>query len=237
MARVLDADPDLGAGLESDELTLARQAAVAPEIVHSPGPWSFFPPPDQASLGILVLEGLLAVRLQLGDRAHLELLGEGDVISPWVGVGPSLALPRSVTAAVLSDVRMLLLSRSFTLRTGRWPEIHGALTQRLIARSRWISLQAAINAIPRTEHRVELTLWHLACRFGRMTLAGLVLPVNLTHVLLSEIVAAQRPSVSMAVSRLSAQGRVRRQPDGGWLLPGSPPAELKTLLEQGSAGP
>ena len=130
-----------------------------------------FPAPDPASLGAVILDGLVVVRIGLGRLGHVELLGASDVISPWSHSGP---------------------------------EIHAAVVQRLITRSRRLSLQAAIHALPRVAERVELTLWALAERFGRDTPDGITLHLPITHQQLAEIVAAQRPSVSTALNWLDA---------------------------------
>ncbi|HZU59630.1 MAG TPA: Crp/Fnr family transcriptional regulator, partial [Solirubrobacteraceae bacterium] len=123
-------------------------------------------------------------------------------------------------------LRTALLDRSFIMRTARWPEIQAALMQRLIGRSRRLSLQSAINGLTRTEDRLELTLWQLASRFGKVTASGYKLPLRLTHTQLAEIVAVQRPSVTTALLRLEQAGRLQRNHDG-WILPGPPPSRLK----------
>jgi CRP-like cAMP-binding protein len=230
--RVLDADPDLGAAIDPTQRALAAEAAVAPMFRHPAGTWRFKPDPDPAALGILIIRGLILVRIEVSSRAHLELLGEGDVISAWVGKAPDLALPSVVTACVVSDLELALLGRRFALRAARWPEITAALTGRLIARSRRLSLQSAINAIPRVEDRLELTLWQLAYRFGKVTRDGFRLQMRLTHTQLSEIVAAQRPSVTIALTRLEGSGRLGRIGKDGWLLRGPEPPYLRPLAEQ-----
>jgi CRP/FNR family transcriptional regulator, cyclic AMP receptor protein len=230
--RVLEADPDLGIGIPEAELQLASGAAMAAGFDFERGPWRFFPPPDRGGLGALVLSGMIVIRIDAGTRSHIELLGGGDVISPWVGAGEELAIPSIVNASALTNVRVALLDRRFALRTARWPEIHAALIQRLIIRSRRLSLQAAINAVSRVEERLELTLWELAYRFGRVTTDGIVLDLPITHSQLAEILAAQRPSVSTAVGRLQAHGRVVRIDRHRWLLPGEAPHTLSSLQRQ-----
>jgi CRP-like cAMP-binding protein len=229
--RVLDEDPDLGAGLRREDWHEAAAAAIAPRFIHPVGPWRFSVPPDAEGLGLLVLQGVILIRVDAGERAHVELLGEGDVISPWVGLGPDLAVAATVTSTVVSELRTALLDRSFIMRTARWPEIQATLMQRLIARSRRLSLQSAINGLTRTEERLELTLWQLASRFGKVTPGGYKLCLRLTHTQLAEIVAAQRPSVTTALVRLEQAGRLHRNHDG-WVLPGAPPPRLKPLAGQ-----
>jgi CRP/FNR family transcriptional regulator, cyclic AMP receptor protein len=229
--RVLDEDPDLGAGLAPEDWQEAAAAALAPVFVHPAGRWQFSAPVDKDGVGLLVLTGVILIRVDLGERAHIDVLGEGDVISPWTGLGPDLAVRADVSSSVVSDLRAALLDRSFIMRTARWPEIQAALMQRLIARSRRLSLQSAINGLTRTEERVELTLWQLASRFGKVTRDGYKLSLRLTHNQLAEIVAAQRPSVTTALVRLEQAGRLHRNHDE-WILPGEPPPRLKPLAGQ-----
>ena len=230
--RVLEVDPDLGSGIACSEWELALGMALAPEFAFERGPFDFAPKPDRGGFGALILEGLILIRIDAGGRAHIEMLGEGDVVSPWVGSGPELSTPSVVTASVVSSARIALLDRRFALRTARWPEIHAAVVQRCIVRARRLSLQSAINALPRIEERVEATLWELAYRFGRVTPEGIVLDLPISHSQLADIVAAQRPSVSTAVVRLEDQGRLVRADRRTWLLSGHPPSMLVSLARR-----
>jgi CRP/FNR family transcriptional regulator, cyclic AMP receptor protein len=229
---VLDADPDLGAAISGDQWDAAAAAALAPAFEFERGPWRFTPPPDRISLGALVITGMLVVQIDAGIRSHAELLGPGDVISPWVGLGDDLATLSSVNASVAARLRIALLDGRFAARTARWPEISAALIQRLIVRSRRLSLQAAINSIPRIDERLELTLWELANRFGRVTRDGIALSLPLTHSQLAGMLAAQRPSVSTALGRLQTHERVVHTGRHTWLLPGEPPQALSSLARQ-----
>jgi CRP-like cAMP-binding protein len=230
--RVLEADPDLGAGIPRSQWELATSASTAPAFEFERGQWRFAPPPEPGGLGALILDGLILIRIDAGTRSHIEMLGPGDVISPWVGTGPDLSPPSVLTASVVARARVALLDRRFALRTARWPEIHAGLIQRCIERARRLSLQSAINALPRIEERVEVTLWELAYRFGRVTREGIVVDLPISHSQLADIVAAQRPSVSTAVVRLEDQGQISRTARRTWLLRGSPPAMLASLARQ-----
>lgn len=206
--------------------------SVAPTFELERGSWRFFPPPERGALGALLLEGLIAIRIQAGRTAHIEILGTGDLISPWVRQGDELNLPSAVSSTIVSAGRIALLDRRFALRTARWPEIQAALLQRVVARARRLSLQAAINSLPRIEQRLEATFWALGQRLGRVTPDGITLALPITHSQLSELVGAQRPSVSMALSRLHASGTLCRRGRDQWLLPGEPPAVLISLARQ-----
>jgi CRP/FNR family transcriptional regulator, cyclic AMP receptor protein len=230
--RVLEADPDLGAGIDRAEWQAAVAMSAAPEFEFERGPWRFFPRPEPGGFGALILEGLILIRIDAGNRSHIEMVGQGDVVSPWAGTGSELSAPSVVTASVVSRASVALLDRRFALRTARWPEIHAALIGRCIERARRLSLQSAINALPRIEERVEVTLWELAYRFGRVTRDGIVLDLPISHSQLADIVAAQRPSVSTAVVRLEDHGRIVRTARRTLLLRGSPPEMLSSLARQ-----
>jgi CRP-like cAMP-binding protein len=232
VVRVLEADPDLGAGIPHAQWELAAAASTAPGFEFERGPWRFEPPPEPGSFGALIIDGMMLIRIDAGTRSHIELLGPGDVVSPWVGTGTELSAPTELTASVLARARVALLDRRFALRTARWPEVHAGLIQRCIDRSRRLSLQSAINALPRIEERVEVTLWELAYRFGRVTREGIVVDLPISHSQLADIVAAQRPSVSTAVIRLEEQGQISRTARRTWLLRGAPPVMLSALARQ-----
>jgi CRP/FNR family cyclic AMP-dependent transcriptional regulator len=97
------------------------------------------------------------------------------------------------------------------------------LIGRTLRRSRWLAILLTISSMPRVDARVQALLWHLADRWGHVTLDGVVVPVRLTHDMIGRLVGAHRPSVTTALSELSRAGRISRLPHG-WLLRGDPPA-------------
>jgi CRP/FNR family transcriptional regulator, cyclic AMP receptor protein len=234
---VLEADPDLGSGIDKVQWQLAVAASLAPAFELDRGPWRFAPRPDPGAFGALLLDGLIVIRINAETRAHVELLGPGDVIGPWVGSGQELTLPSVPTTSVVSKARIALLDRRFAVRTARWPEIHAAIMHRMILRTRRLSLQSAINGLSRIEERLEVTLWELAYRFGRVTPDGIMLDLPLTHSQMAEMVAAQRPSVSTAFTRLQDHGRIVHAARHRWLLLGEPPSTLAALAQQSGLAP
>src|SRR3712207_5870012 len=66
------------------------------------------------------------------------------------------------------------------------------------------------------------TLWHLGERWGRMSPAGVVVPLALTHETIGRLAGAERPTVSLALTALAERGDVIRREDGAFVLrPGS----------------
>ena len=84
----------------------------------------------------------------------------------------------------------------------------------------------AIAHHARVDKRLELLLWHLADRWGRVTPNGVALPLRLTHELLADLVAAQRPSVTLSLQHLERDGRLARR-DGVMYLLGDPPGDAR----------
>ena len=137
---------------------------------------------------------------------------------------------------VLETARLAVLDRRFAVAMAAWPEITAAILDRMMARSRWLAFHLAVAHLRRVESRVHVALWHFADRWGRVGPNGVELRLNATHALLAEIVAAERPSVTLALSTLRERGLVERDAEHVWRLHGRPPGELGEVRAQ-AAGP
>jgi CRP/FNR family transcriptional regulator, cyclic AMP receptor protein len=223
---ILDADPELGAGLSGEARDLARRHAVAAVHALPTGAFDFASPNgDNAApaVGLLILDGLITRDVELAKRATTELLGQGDVIRPWDDERSLEPLPGSVTWSVLEPARVAVLDRRFAAVAGRWPTMLDTLIGRMTRRSRQLSVQRAIAQVPRVDARVLVLLWLLADRWGRVSPQGVRVPLALTHETIGKLVGARRPSVTTALGQLIARGDIERRPDGGWILHGQPP--------------
>jgi CRP/FNR family cyclic AMP-dependent transcriptional regulator len=178
--------------------------------------------------GLLMLDGVLAVNTQVGDRVAAELIGAGDLVQPWVCEEAELGC--DVASRALLPTRLALLDAAFAERVHPWPQISAALMRRAARRARRLSVQRAIAAQPRLEVRLALLLWHLAARWGKVEPGGVRLSVPLTHQLLGWLVGAERPSVSHALGRLAHSGLVSGHGDE-WHLHGSVDDQLTSMLE------
>jgi CRP-like cAMP-binding protein len=219
---VLDEDPELGDGLAPERLASARQharASVIDVVSELPTSW---PAGLRSGAGLLVLDGLLLRRVGLDGRFGAELLGRGDVLRPWQIEDSGNSLPQTSGWRVLQRARVALLDLDFTRRIAAYPEIHGQLLARAVRRSRHLALTMAIMHHPKVETRLHLLLWHLADRWGRVHPDGVHLPMKLTHITLSELVGARRPTVSAALGAIERDGRISRN-GIGWVLHGPPP--------------
>ncbi len=226
-ATILEEDPGLAEALRGHRLAAATRDCVAETIRVPRGSWS---PGDDlegfhAGIGLLVLDGLLVRRVCVATRFGAELLGEGDVLRPWQREDVATTLPRSGGWRALAPCRLALLDSHFAVRAGRYPEVISALFARVLRRSRMLAVNIAIVHHPRVDIRVQMLLWELADRWGTVHPEGVRVPLRLTHAVLADLVAAQRQTVSKAISELAARGSVLWTGDA-WLLAGGPPAEL-----------
>src|SRR3954462_1252019 len=224
--RLLEAQPDLAEGLSPEDEADARRHVVAVLEDVSAGTWE----PgsrhalDPAFIGLLVIEGTLSRDVELGGRRCSELLGPGDLLRPWdYDEGDAASVPTESAWTVLEPARLAVLDGRFARVACRYPELMAKLIGRTLRRSRWLSILLTISSMPRVDARVQALLWHLADRWGRVTLDGVVVPVRLTHEMIGRLVGAHRPSVTTALSELSRADRISRLPHG-WLLRGDPPS-------------
>jgi CRP/FNR family cyclic AMP-dependent transcriptional regulator len=195
--RLLEADPDLGAGLDAEQFADASRRLVIPGLLAGRGPWT--PPQAMAPmLGAMVVEGALLLQTDLCGHATARLIGPGDY----------MAAPNRVSGDwhVIKDARLAILDDRLALGALRWPVVGAALAQRLMEAQEEQATRAAINTIGRVDRRVLAMLTHFANRWGRVTAEGLVLDLPLTHEMLGWLVGARRPTVSLALTGLREQG-------------------------------
>lgn len=221
---LLDADPDLAAGVPAEELILARGRSLARVIELEPPSWDTREITDQAELGwlgLLVLDGLLLRRVAVGKRSACELFGPTDLIRPWDTDGEYEPLPISVSWMVLKRTRLAVLDTAFVLRTARWPTISSQLVSRIAQRARYLTLTQAVTHLPRAYARLLILFWLLADRWGRVGLNGVYVTLPLTHEVLAMLIGAHRPTVTIALQRLTRAGFLIRERSDRWLLTNS----------------
>lgn len=218
---LLDADPDLGAGIEKTQLEAARRRAVASVIEIEPPSWDTRPLREgvhEGWLGLFVLEGLMLRRVSVGKRAACEMFGLGDLVRPWDTDGEYDPLPIAVDWLVLRPTQLAVLDDAFVLRTARWPTINSGIVSRVAQRARYLALTQAVTHLHRARARLLILFWLLAERWGTVTPEGVQVDLPITHEVLAMLVGAHRPTVTIALQRLSRAGYlIRRRPDR-WLL-------------------
>jgi CRP/FNR family cyclic AMP-dependent transcriptional regulator len=221
-AFILEEDPELAEGLQPAAQRAVMQAFRAPVMFVEAPRWN---PPQldpATTYGLLLLDGLLLRRAQVGRAVASELLGSGDVLRPWQEPFTLDSVAPVIEWRVLAPARIAVLDQRVTRLIGQHPELTISFSGRLFRRARYVEFMRAISHLPKVEHRLLAMLWHLASNWGRVTRAGVLVPFRLTHQILGEMVGAQRPTVTTAMHRLHNRGEVVLT-DGGYLLPGEPP--------------
>lgn len=215
--------------LERDDefARLVGSAVTAPDRLWASalrlerGPWQPVTQPNGTHLGYLVLDGLVGRRVVVPDRGRsLELLGRGDLFSPWQEDTPSFS---QIAWTVIEPTSIAALDEAVATQVRQVPELLEALTDRALRRSRRIAVSAAIANTVGVEERLLLLLWQLTELWGRKAPGGAVLPYRLSHQTLADLVGARRPTVTLALRGLSDRGLLERGSEGEWILSGDPP--------------
>ncbi len=178
---------------------------------------------NSGAFAAAVLDGVVAHRMGLGAQTGLRLLAPGDIVLR-AAAAPAGALECSSYEAVgatqlaLLDDKLLFAARSV-------PRLLAGLLLHLDQQNQRLATQVMICQLQRVEDRVLAMMWQLADSWGRVTPAGTMLAIRLTHQALGELVGARRPTVTLALKQLADRGALRRQ-KLGWLLLERPAAGL-----------
>ncbi len=230
LCRVLEEDAELAEAIPAPRREQAVAECLASVVVFPAGNWDASQAgSSRDGIGLLLLDGLLIRRVGVDGRFGAELLGVGDVLRPWLGEDTFPTLPISTGWRIIEPVRMAVLDERFQRRMSRHPALVGRLVDRALERSRHLAVNMAIVHQARVDVRLHMLLWHLAARWGRVRSDGVSVPLRLTHSVLADLAAAQRPTVTSALSELARRDLVHQAGDG-WLLCGPPPGELLELV-------
>jgi hypothetical protein len=227
--RVLEVDRELGLRVPPEQVAEARRHLVAPVRSLTPGICDVPAEGGHGHLGYLILDGLMARDIVLAGNVSTELLGEGDVMQPWLAAGDDVLVHYRVFWHVLSPVRLAVLDGAFARALVEWPQVMATLLERAVRRTLRMGVHQALLQLSPVETRLLVLFWQLAERWGRVTTSGIVLPLGLTHQVLGQLVGCQRASVTTALKAVGRTGLVERLADGSWLLRGDPPDELSHL--------
>jgi CRP/FNR family transcriptional regulator, cyclic AMP receptor protein len=99
-APLLELDPDLGRLLRPDRLDEATRGLMVSvqDLYDSGRELAELTRSSPSHLGLLVVDGVVAREVVLGDTVSTELLGAGDVIRPWTLEEPAELLESTVAA-------------------------------------------------------------------------------------------------------------------------------------------
>jgi CRP-like cAMP-binding protein len=169
--------------------------------------WQCGPPPTELMRPghlYVVREGRLALfeRSRSGHLVMLALLQAGAVYSS-LGDAPCPYVDALVPSAV-SPIPATLLERLIARYPRLGSNVAGALSER-IAMLREV---ACVLAEPRVEDRLRARLLEIAERMGTTSIAGVRIPIRLTHAQWALLVGGSRESVTLAFGQLRARGEI-----------------------------
>lgn len=230
---LFDVDDQLAGGLDLRMRLVARPMATARVEEISAGEFDLVPLLAQlrGGLGLLLVDGAVALDVQVGDRTASELVGAGDLLGPWTSDDDVVLLASETFSRALVRTRIAILDKDFAERIRPWPQILYALLRRAVRRTMDLNVHRAATCHPRADARIALLLWHLAERWGVVRPEGILVPLPLTHRLIGQLVGAERPSVSHALARLSGARLVTRE-SNGLVLHGTAAHHIACLVER-----
>lgn len=232
---LVEEDPDLLKGFDRSTADSIRRVASAPVMELEPGPWRGSRRPPAPIYGLFVLQGVVSRGVVIQGRRSAELLGPGDILRPTASDDQDSSVDFDVAWEMLEPTRLAVLDHDFASAISPWPDLTGAVMDRIMRRAHALAFHLAVSHLKLVETRLLVILWYYADRWGRVTPGGVLLPVRMTHSLLARIVGARRPSVSTALGKLQERGFIERAENGHWLLLGPPPRELEELSANASS--
>ena len=180
---------------------------------------------DHKAFGATVVDGLVTGSLCVGEQAGIHLLGPGDVLPSESELWP--AWLGNLEFRTAAPVHLGLFGGELLIAIHRCPRIVRGLYASIGEQMHRLSAQLVICQLPRVEDRVLAMLWLLAESWGHVTTSGVRLPLALTHETVGGLVGARRPTVTLALRKLTDDGALVQQ-ESGWLLLERPPVPTET---------
>ncbi len=221
-ALLLEEHPELALHVDPEHREQALAGLSAPCLAIRPGDWdpTIIRTTGRQAFGAFVSSGLLCRTLHTGGHPALELYGPGDVIGVSSLEGSVLAAEETWT--VSAPARLVMFDDAFLHAARRWPRLVTGLFDLMQQQHDRLALQMVIAAQPRVEDRLTALFGLLSERYGRVSGAGVIVEVALTHEAIGRLIGAQRPTVSLALKSLSGRDVLQRRPGGRWLLLAQP---------------
>ena len=170
--------------------------------------------------GLLILDGLVALEFETGRGLGAWLIGEDDLVVRSTLGGPPLT--RTSRWRTLAPTWVALLDPTFTATGRDVPALTPWLMSRAARSTSWLLAKSLVMASPMVEERLLLLFALYAERWGVVRPDGILLRLPLTHRLLGALCGVRRPSVTVAIRRLSRAGVLTRTSSGAWLLTRDP---------------
>jgi CRP/FNR family cyclic AMP-dependent transcriptional regulator len=179
------------------------------------------------AFGATVIDGLVMYALRIGNQTGIQLLGPSDLLVSPGELFPDWLTERQIRT--IAPVRLAVFGSDLLAAVHRWPPVIRRMHACLGDQFGRLTAQLVICQLPRVDERVLAMFWLLAESWGQVTPNGVRLTLTLTHETLGALIGARRPTVTLALRKLTEEGALLHQ-DSGWLLLRHPP-------ETAEAGP
>lgn len=233
-----DVLPEIVALIAPDDRQLVRDALVVPAMYAKGGELGTLLATAPSACDFVIVEGIVLKQTRYAGRA-LELLGPGDVLAP--PLTPTRQAQVRATSAYQAHGRATLavIDGHFRAAARRWPQLSDVLHDRLACQTHRASAHLAILHIARAEDRIRALFNDLAERFGHVTPDGIKIDIDLTHDLIGQLIGSRRPTVTLALERLSVANELTKHRDGRWQLntPRDPAMDTPHAVRDDSSGP
>jgi hypothetical protein len=162
-------DPDLGSGLDGEQLSSARGRLVLPGIELAAGGRTIERLRAAEGLrgylhGFLVLSGALTINALMSGRRCTRVVGVRElVLLDGVEID---SIPVSWDWTVIASARLGLFDERLLTIGRQWPAVMGEILKRAALQTRHAFLQQTISQLPRVEERLLALFWSIADRQG-----------------------------------------------------------------------
>lgn len=214
LAQVL---PEIITFIPSADRQLARQALMVPRL-NARGELGDVLARMPSAFDFIIVEGVVLKQTRYAGRDSLEVLSPGNVLAPPLTANRQIESRATSTYRAHGEASLAVIDERFRAAARRWPELSDLLLDRLARQTHRASMHLAMLHIPRAEDRLIALFSDLGERLGHVTSAGIVIDIDLTHDVIGQLIGSRRPTVTLALERLSATGRLTRLSDGRWQL-------------------
>lgn len=211
--------PEILATVPVDDRQVAERALVVPLVTACDQDlFEAMSAEFAGAFDYLVVDGIVLKQTTLRTRTALELLGPGDVLAPHLTAVRQLEARAVSRYLAHGRVSLAVVEEHFRQAARRWPGIADFLHDRLGRQTHRASMHLTMLHLPRVEDRVLALFADLAERFGRVSAEGILIDVPLTHEIIGQLVGSRRPTVTLALHKLSSAGLLERTEDDRWKL-------------------
>jgi CRP/FNR family transcriptional regulator, cyclic AMP receptor protein len=225
LVRVFECDPSLLEGVDPKLAERLRRHVMARVITVPAGrPVTLSPDERRDVLGLLVLDGLLICSVSLGGHRGVSLYGTCDFVRPWSRETVMHSIPSEMSWKAMTPAWLAVLDSEFEQIASRCPGVLSRLVDRL-EQPGSLAMSRALSQIPHLEKRLQILMWQLADRWGRVEPEGVAIHMDLNQSVLADLVGACRQSVNRTLAALTRRGLLARR-GRIWILTGSPPQDL-----------